>query len=145
MDRSRWDVGVRHERPPAVTKEAARIDIDDPDVDMDDGHRLLYRGVPCTGEVTEHLSGALVSLDDYVGGVLHGLSREWHQDGPLRSQGVVQRGLPRGESQEWHSNGAPARRRVFDRDGLTLREDDAWDGTGQLTRSWRSGTEGRPV
>lgn len=115
----------------------ARIDIDDPEVDMDDGHRLLYRGVPFTGEVTEYLSGALVSLDGYADGVPHGLCREWYQDGTLRSQGVVHRGLPRGESREWHPNGVLSSRRVFDGDGLTLREDDAWDESGRLTRSWR--------
>ncbi|MFJ3661495.1 toxin-antitoxin system YwqK family antitoxin [Streptomyces sp. NPDC090119] len=124
-----------------MTEKAARIDIDDPEVDMDDGHRLLYRGVPFTGEVTEYLSGALVSLDVYAHGVPHGLSQEWYQDGTLRAECVVHRGLPRGESWEWHPDGGPASRRVFDPDGLTLREDDAWDESGRLTRSWRGPAE----
>ncbi|MGV9320598.1 toxin-antitoxin system YwqK family antitoxin [Streptomyces sp. NPDC003660] len=124
-----------------MTEEAARIDIDDPEVDMDDAQRLLYRGVPFTGEVSEHLAGALVSLDVYADGVPHGLCREWYRDGTPRSEGVVHRGLPRGESREWHPDGRLSRRQVFDADGLTLREDDAWDETGRLTRSWRGPTE----
>ncbi|MFI9563590.1 toxin-antitoxin system YwqK family antitoxin [Streptomyces rishiriensis] len=114
-----------------------RIDIDDPEVDMDDAQRLLYRGELFTGEVTEHLGGKLVSLDVYVDGVQSGASREWYKDGTLRSEGTVRKGLPRGESKEWHPNGTLASRKVFDDDGLTLREDDEWDEDGRPTRSWR--------
>ncbi|MEU8292163.1 hypothetical protein [Streptomyces pseudogriseolus] len=114
-----------------------RIDIDDPDVDMDDAQRLLYRGEPFTGEVTEHLQGKLVSLDVYRDGIQDGLSREWYKDGTPRSEGTVRDGLPRGEFREWHANGVLASRKVFDNDGLTLREDDQWDETGRPTRSWR--------
>lgn len=46
--------------------EVARIDIDDPDVDMDQGQRVLYRGEPFTGEAEERLGGVVVSLDSYV-------------------------------------------------------------------------------
>ncbi len=114
-----------------------RIDIDDPEVDMDDAQRLLYRGALFTGEVTEYLGGKLVSLDAYVAGIQCGLSREWYKDGTPRSEGTVREGLPRGEFKEWHSNGTLASRKVFDDDGLTLREEYRWDQDGRPTRSWR--------
>ncbi|AQS72196.1 hypothetical protein B1H29_23745 [Streptomyces pactum] len=103
---------------------------------MDDAQRLLHRGEPFTGEVTEHLGGKLVSLDVYAEGVQHGPSREWHKDGTLRSEGTVREGLPRGGFREWHSNGTLASRAVFDDDGLTLREDHQWDEDGLPTRRW---------
>ncbi|MEU6813626.1 hypothetical protein [Streptomyces sp. NPDC046860] len=117
--------------------DVPRIDIDDPDVDMDDAQRLLYRGSLFTGEVTEHLTGKLVSLDIYADGLLNGLSREWYKDGTLRSEGLVRGGLPRGEHREWHPNGVLASLKIFDEDGLTLRCDLAWDDAGRPTREWR--------
>lgn len=116
-----------------------RIDIDDPEVGMDEAQRLLYRGKLFTGEVTEQLAGRLVSLDVYVDGVQDGPSCEWYKDGTLRSQGTVRNGLPCGEFKEWHLNGALASRKVFDADGLTLREEYEWDEHGRPTRSWRLG------
>ncbi|MET9642566.1 toxin-antitoxin system YwqK family antitoxin [Streptomyces syringium] len=114
-----------------------RIDIDDPEVDMDDAQRLLYRGNPFTGEVTEHLAGKLVSLDNYTDGTQDGLSLEWHTDGTLRSEGTVRMGLPCGEAKEWHPNGVLASWKKFSDDGLTLLEESTWDESGRPTRSWR--------
>ncbi|MCI3932789.1 toxin-antitoxin system YwqK family antitoxin [Streptomyces sp. AN091965] len=122
-----------------MTNRANRIDIDDPEVDMDAGQRLLYRGVPFTGDVEEHLGGILISLDSYTDGLQNGASREWYEDGTLRSEGTVRMGLPCGEFKEWHPNGVLATRRLFDQDGLTLREEFTWDESGQPTRSWRLG------
>ncbi|MGW3991810.1 toxin-antitoxin system YwqK family antitoxin [Streptomyces sp. NPDC004830] len=113
-----------------------RIDIDDPEVDMDDSERLYYGGEPFTGEVTEHFGESLVSLDTYVDGYRDGPSREWYQDGTLRSEGAPRGGLPVGEFKEWHANGVLALRRVFAENGITLLEDHAWDSHGQPTRTW---------
>ncbi|MBT2492758.1 hypothetical protein J7E96_30465 [Streptomyces sp. ISL-96] len=120
-----------------------RIDVDDPEVDMDDAQRLLYRGELFTGEVAEYSSGSLVSLDKYTKGIQDGLSREWYADGTIRSEGTVRSGLPRGEFKEWHPNGVLASRKVFDEDGLTLREEFKWDEQGQPTRSWRLEGDGQ--
>lgn len=116
-----------------------RIAVEDPEVDMDDAHRLLYRGELFTGEVTEHLGSKLVSLDVYVDGVQDGPSLEWYKDGALRSETMVRKGRACGESKAWHPNGTLASRRVFDDDGLTILEDDEWDEGGGPTRSWRAG------
>ncbi|MGW2621166.1 toxin-antitoxin system YwqK family antitoxin [Streptomyces sp. NPDC001500] len=116
-----------------------RIDMDDPEVDMDDAQRLLYRGELFTGEVTEYLGDALVSLDEYVDGVQDGPSLEWYKDGTLRSESMVRKGLARGESKVWHPNGTLASLRVFDDDGLTFRESYEWDEDGRPTKSWRLG------
>lgn len=114
-----------------------RIDIDDPDVDMDDGQRLLYKGELFTGEVEERLGGAIISLDAYGDGVQDGLSREWYKDGTLRSEGTARMGCPVGVSREWYPNGTLASERVFEEDGLTLIEDRQWDEEGRPTKDWR--------
>ncbi len=116
-----------------------RIDIDDPEVDMNEGQCLLYQGEPFSGEVVEYLSGKMVSLDVYIEGVQSGISREWYKDGTLRSAGMMKNGLPCGEFKEWHPNGTLAARKVFSDDGLTLLEDFSWDEEGQPTRSWQLG------
>ncbi|MEV6395171.1 hypothetical protein AB0M39_10405 [Streptomyces sp. NPDC051907] len=118
-----------------------RIDIDDPEVDMDGGGRLLYRGELFTGEVTEHLGTPLVSLNDYVEGVLHGLSREWYKDGTLRSEGTVQMGRAVGLFREWHPNGRLASERVFSQNGLPILAERVWDEQGNLTKSWKKEAE----
>lgn len=89
-----------------------RIDIDDPDVDMDDGERLYYRGEPFTGEVVEYQRGAMVSLITYADGFEDGPSQAWYVDGTLRSEGAMSQGLPIGESRVWHPNGVLATRVV---------------------------------
>ncbi|MFF4571326.1 hypothetical protein [Streptomyces sp. NPDC001410] len=66
----------RDGRHTPLMNTAQRIDIDDPEVDMDEAQRLLYRGTPLTGEVTEHLTGKLVSLEVYVDGIQDGPSSE---------------------------------------------------------------------
>ncbi|GEC07203.1 hypothetical protein SSP24_48580 [Streptomyces spinoverrucosus] len=114
-----------------------RIDIDDPDVDMDVSERLYYRGEPFTGEVTEHLGVSLVSLETYVDGYKDGPSHEWYKDGTLRSEGTHRAGLPVGEFKEWHPNGVLASKRVFAANGMTILEDCEWDEHGRPTRTWR--------
>ncbi|MFB7191768.1 toxin-antitoxin system YwqK family antitoxin [Streptomyces sp. NPDC056230] len=116
---------------------AARIDVDGPDVDMDNAQRLLYRGEPFTGEVAEYQSGHLISLDEYTEGVLNGLSREWYQDGTLRSEGIVRDGRAAGEFKEWHPNGILKSRKFFDNTLASLREEETWDENGVLLTSWR--------
>ncbi|WP_262387020.1 hypothetical protein [Streptomyces sp. TRM49041] len=114
-----------------------RIDVDDPGVDMDDAQRMLYRGALFSGEVAEYQGGHLISLDEYSGGVLNGLSREWYQDGTLRSEGVVRDGRAVGEFREWHPSGALKSRKLFDAASASLREEDTWDERGAHLTSWR--------
>ncbi|QUI31489.1 hypothetical protein H9W91_11870 [Streptomyces alfalfae] len=122
-----------------MTSDKARIDIDDPEVDMDEAQRLLYRGELFSGEAVEYVGEKLISLDNYTDGMQNGLSLEWYEDGTLRSEGTVRMGLPCGEFKEWHPNGVLASRKVFDEDGTTLREEFTWDMSGQPLRSWRLG------
>ncbi|MER5812500.1 hypothetical protein ABT143_30675 [Streptomyces sp. NPDC002033] len=113
-----------------------KIDIGDPDVDMDDAQRLLYKSQLYAGEVVEYAGGSLVSQDSYVSGRQDGISREWYKNGVLRSEGVVRAGKPQGEFREWHSSGTLKSRQVFDDTGL-LREEELWNEAGHRTRSWR--------
>jgi antitoxin component YwqK of YwqJK toxin-antitoxin module len=121
--------------------EVTRIDIDDPEVDMDQAQRLIYRGELFTGEVEERLGGAVVSLDSYAAGVQDGPSREWYKDGTLRSEATARAGRPVGVSREWHENGTLASERVSADDGLTMLEDRRWDESGRPTKDWRKSEE----
>ncbi|MER7107813.1 toxin-antitoxin system YwqK family antitoxin [Streptomyces sp. NPDC000229] len=114
-----------------------RIDIDDPDVDMDASSCLFYRGQPFTGEVAEYQAGQLISLDEYTDGRLNGLSREWYQDGTLRSEGVARDGRAVGEWKDWHLNGALKSRQLFDDTGYSVIEADTWDECAVPLSSWR--------
>ncbi|MFD3976687.1 toxin-antitoxin system YwqK family antitoxin [Streptomyces cyaneofuscatus] len=113
---------------------AKRIDIDDPAVDEDGGGNLFFEGEPFTGEVAEYSGESLVSLDEYVDGVLHGKSREWYADGALRSEGQASMGRPVGTSKEWHPNGSMAEQKRFSRDGLSLISKQSWDDQGNLRK-----------
>ncbi|MFB6816435.1 toxin-antitoxin system YwqK family antitoxin [Streptomyces sp. NPDC056347] len=113
-----------------------RIDVDDPDVDMDDAQRVLYLGEPFTGEVAEYQSGHLISLEEHTGGIPNGLSRDWYQDGTLSSEGVIRNGRPSGEFKEWHPSGVVKSRKFFDGSLTSLREEETWDECGNLLTSW---------
>lgn len=113
-----------------------RIDIGDPEVDMDQGQRLLYRGELFTGEVEERLGDALVSVDSYVAGVHHGPSREWYKNGTLRSEATAREGRPVGVSREWHPNGALASEVEFSENGMTMLAERRWDEEGRPTKTW---------
>lgn len=117
--------------------EVTRIDVDDPDVDTDQGQRLLYHGELFSGEVEERSpNGALISLDAYSNGVQDGPSREWYPDGSRRGEGTMRQGRPVGTFREWHPNGVLASERVIADDGLTLLSSRKWDETGQIIRDW---------
>ncbi|MER8085412.1 toxin-antitoxin system YwqK family antitoxin [Streptomyces sp. NPDC087532] len=115
-----------------------RIDIDDPEFEMDEGEVVLYRGERFTGEVVEYQKGALVSLVTYKEGVEDGSSKAWYMDGTLRSDGVLREGLPVGESKDWHPNGRPAARVFMSANGLRQLEITEWDDAGNLTKEWRA-------
>ncbi|WP_327423325.1 hypothetical protein OG763_28810 [Streptomyces sp. NBC_01230] len=85
-----------------------RIDIGDPDVDMDRGRRVLYRG---------------------------GNSRRARPKNAWRGQ--PRAGLPIGVSKEWHPDGTLAAERAFVEDELTLLADRKWAEEGRQTKNWR--------
>lgn len=113
-----------------------RIDIDDPDVEMDIGQRMLYQGELFTGEVVEYVDEQIVYLDVYTEGIRDGLSQGWYPDGSRKSLGNVRNGMPRGEFKEWHPNGILKVRQFFDDDIYSLRDETFWDESGNVTRDW---------
>ncbi len=113
-----------------------RIDIDDPDVTMDEGERLYYRSIPFTGEVVEYQRSVLVSLITYKEGIEDGPIRAWYMDGNLSSEGVMREGFPAGEFQRWHPNGRLAARTIMSDNGLRQLAQFEWDEEGNLTKEW---------
>ncbi|MER8088850.1 toxin-antitoxin system YwqK family antitoxin [Streptomyces sp. NPDC058316] len=120
----------------SMMNQVHRIDIDDPDVDMDMSHRMLYRSELFTGEVAEYQGGQMVCLDTYVDGIRNGSSQMWHPDGSLRLQGTVINGVASEEFLEWHPNGALKSRKFFDNEIYSLREETTWDEKGNAVRDW---------
>ncbi|MFF4370203.1 toxin-antitoxin system YwqK family antitoxin [Streptomyces sp. NPDC001594] len=114
-----------------------RVDTDDPDVDIDMGHRMLYRDELFTGEVVEYQGDQIVCLDVYLDGIKNGLSQMWYPDGTLKLQGTVVNGVALGEFLEWHPNGVLKSRQFFDDHIYSLKEEDVWDEQGNLVREWR--------
>ena len=117
--------------------EVERINIDDPEVDMDLAQRLLYRGQPFTGEVEEYLGGARVSLETYVDGLPDGPGWEWYKDGTLESEVTVRKGRAVGVAKKWHPTGVLASERTFSEDNGALLSIREWDENGQPTKNWR--------
>lgn len=115
-----------------------RIDIDDPDVDMDDSETLFYQGEPFTGEAVEYQGDSLVSLNTYKEGVEDGPVKEWYADGTPRSQGVMRGGFPVGEFNRWHPDGTPAAKTIMSADGLRQLAVTEWDESGSLTKEWHA-------
>lgn len=111
--------------------DAKRINIDDPEVDMDMSRRLLYRGELFTGEVEEFLGGARVSLETYVDGLADGPSWEWYKDGTLESEVTVRKGWAVGVARRWHQNGVLASEWVFSEDNGALLCSRQWDEDGR--------------
>ncbi|WSQ09217.1 hypothetical protein OG604_16365 [Streptomyces sp. NBC_01231] len=102
-----------------VGAQLPRVSLDDPDVDLDYGLRLLYRGEPFTGEVEEYLAGHRVSLVTYEDGFRDGPYREWYKDGTLSAEGVMRMGFVSGEFKRWHPNGVLAKHMINSEDGRT--------------------------
>ncbi|MGW2184173.1 toxin-antitoxin system YwqK family antitoxin [Streptomyces sp. NPDC001732] len=115
-----------------------RIDIDDPEFEMDEGEVVSYRGERFTGEVVEYQQGALVSLVTYKEGIEDGPSKEWYMDGTLRAEGILRGGFPVGESRTWHPNGRLASRVLMSANGLRQLEITEWSEEGNLTKEWRA-------
>ncbi|MEU2833584.1 hypothetical protein ABZ667_33865 [Streptomyces lavendulae] len=114
-----------------------RVDADDPDVDIDMGHRMLYQDDLFTGEVADYQGEQIVCLDVYLDGVQNGLSQMWYPDGALKLRGTVGNGAASGEFLEWHPNGVLKSRKFFDDDIYSLKEESVWDEEGNLVREWR--------
>ncbi|MFI1372522.1 toxin-antitoxin system YwqK family antitoxin [Streptomyces longwoodensis] len=115
-----------------------RIDIDSPDVFIDEAEVCYYQGRAFTGEVVEYQRGSLVNLITYEEGVENGPLREWYTDGTLRSECVMRDGYAVGESRRWHSNGRLASRILMSENGLQQITRFEWDEDGNLTKEWHA-------
>lgn len=104
-----------------------RINLNDMDHTTGDDLRLEdENGEPFTGEVVDEAAGLLLAQLFYSNGIPHGPSREWWDDGTLRSEGENYHGRPRGIFKRWHRNGQLARESIFSDDGVLI-ERREWD------------------
>jgi antitoxin component YwqK of YwqJK toxin-antitoxin module len=116
-----------------------RIDLDDSDVDLDYGLRLLYRGEPFTGEAEEYLAGHRVSLVTYKDGFRDGPFREWYKSGVLRAEGTMRMESLSGEYKSWHENGVLATKKLHSADGGAPLSHYEWDEEGCPTHTSSQG------
>ncbi|GHD51367.1 toxin-antitoxin system YwqK family antitoxin [Streptomyces galbus] len=115
-----------------------RVDIDSPDVFIDEEEVLHHRGRRFTGEAVEYQRGALVSLVTYEDGVENGPLLEWYTDGTPRSRATMRGGFPVGEAHAWHPNGRLAVRILMSDDGLRQLSRLEWDEEGNVEREWHA-------
>jgi antitoxin component YwqK of YwqJK toxin-antitoxin module len=109
-----------------------RIDLDGPEVDLDEQQTLLYGGRPFTGEAVEYFPGGHVAtLQTFTDGFAGGPTMEWYRDGSLKQEGLVTRGRPTGEWREWYSNGRLRRLDTYNEQGKRV-SSSAWDEGGDL-------------
>ncbi|MGW5384210.1 toxin-antitoxin system YwqK family antitoxin [Nocardia sp. NPDC003963] len=113
-----------------------RINLNDMNHTIGDDLRLEYDGEPFTGEAVEEAAGLLFAQLFYVDGIRHGSSREWWDDGSLKSEGENFHGRPRGVYREWHRNGRLAGESVFS-DAGDLITRSLWDEQGEPIRPRR--------
>lgn len=99
------------------------------EIATDDDLRLTYRGEPFTGEAVETIGDQLLFQVFYVDGIPHGPDREWWADGPIKSEGQVNYGVPAGIWRTWHHNGQLASEQEFDDEGDPI-ETRTWDESG---------------
>ncbi|MFJ6016690.1 toxin-antitoxin system YwqK family antitoxin [Streptomyces sp. NPDC092952] len=116
----------------------SRVDIDDPECEMDEGEVVSYQGRRFTGELIEYQRGTLVSLVTYKDGIEDGPSKEWYADGTPRSEGTLRAGFPVGEAKDWHPNGRLASRVLMSANGLRQLEITEWDENGNPTKKWHA-------
>ncbi|NKQ28324.1 toxin-antitoxin system YwqK family antitoxin [Streptomyces galbus] len=115
-----------------------RVDIDSPDVFIDEEEVLHHRGRRFTGEAVEYQRGALVSLVTYEDGVENGPLLEWYTDGTPRSRATMRDGFAVGEAHAWHPNGRLAVRILMSDDGLRQLSRLEWDEGGNVTKEWHA-------
>ncbi|WP_405919523.1 toxin-antitoxin system YwqK family antitoxin [Streptomyces longwoodensis] len=115
-----------------------RVDIDSPEVFIDEQEVLHHRGHPFTGEAVEYQRGALVSLVTYEDGIENGPLLEWYTDGTPRSRGTMRGGFPVGEAHVWHPNGRLAARILMSDDGLRQLSRLEWDEEGNVKKEWHA-------
>lgn len=98
-----------------------RIDIDDPEFEMDTSERWTYQGSVYSGEAVEYgPNGQIVGLTTLKDGLEDGPQKAWYADGTRDSEGVSRRGKAVGEWREWHPNGQLKAIRLFDERGNHL-------------------------
>ncbi|WP_411148400.1 hypothetical protein [Streptomyces sp. A30] len=117
-----------------------RIDLDDPEVDLDYSQRLLYRGELFTGEVEEYLAEHRVSLVTCTDGYRDGPFREWCKSGVPRAEGAMRMESPSGAYKSWHENAVLAQRKLYGTGGGIPLSHHEWDEEGRPTHAWENTT-----
>jgi len=95
---------------------------------------MAYRGIAGAYSGTKHngyCSGVLKSEKRYHHGLLHGLSKEWHENGNFKHQSLYERGRLEGEFRQWYSSG---RLKSFEKyaNGVKHGYQKYWDLNGKL-------------
>lgn len=123
-------MNVNDQGPNAENEEPVlRVDVDDPDLDMDEDLYYSYHDELFTGVMVEYYPNEQLAAEvGYRGGRPEGRSRAWYNDGTLKSEHVVENRRVVGTARQWHPNGNLAEERRF-RDG-SVAEVRQWDEDG---------------
>ena len=101
----------------------------------DDYLLVLYKGKPFTGTAVEHNSkGVMISSCSYVEGKREGVSRVWSADGVLLREQELKGDAAHGLLREWHPSGE-LKTEAFYECAVCIRER-SWNASGKLLRDF---------
>lgn len=118
-----------------LEKNGLEIDLNSDDVDTI-GDAFFYKDIPFTGIwYIYYPNGKIAELSHYLGGLPHGETTEWHENGHLKSKvNFVQSLGTLGNRFTWYANGVMERyEKVAYGIVLAIKE---WDEKGNLIKNW---------
>lgn len=107
--------------PPAAATPAVKAEVPYAKVDYKN-EVYLWEGKPFTGKATENHRNGKPSLSyEFLDGQLHGLIREWYEDGTAKTATLFKNGKRHGKSTYWHPDGSVMKEQLYEED--VLKED----------------------
>jgi antitoxin component YwqK of YwqJK toxin-antitoxin module len=112
------------------------MEIDDNELYLTDKELYEFQGQPFSGKAVEHSpDGVLIGANEYVDGMLDGVSRVWYPSGrQLKEEEHFRRNSRHGPSREWFEDGRPKRDTLFEH-SIRVSEK-KWDESGNLVRNF---------
>jgi hypothetical protein len=105
----------------ACEKQPAEVDFSDPNVEMtDEGKTARYKTSPYTGLIRRKHSNQKVAGEyPYVKGKMHGIMKEWWENGQPSAETNFANGQRHGLNRYWDMKGKLTKEQTYDHDKST--------------------------
>lgn len=102
----------------ACEKQPAEVDFSDPNVEMaDEGKTARYKTSPYTGLIRRKHSNQKVAGEyPYIGGKMHGVMKEWWENGQQSAETNFDHGQRHGLNRYWDMKGKLTKEQTYDHD-----------------------------